>query len=77
MNKEEIKKQIEEKFQECREQGALFSKALYELRKIEFPVDQEKEEEVKTAMEIGREIDARTAFLLRSLLVQHGNVLFL
>ena len=70
-------KKIEEQFQECRKQGALFSKALFDLRNIEFPVDQEKEEEVKNAMELGREIDVRTAFLLRSLLVQHGNVLFL
>lgn len=77
MNKEEAMKTIEEQFQECRKQGALFSKALYDFRNINFPVDQENEEEVKNAMELGREIDVRTAFLLRSLLVQHGNVLFL
>lgn len=77
MNKDDVMKEIEEKFQECRKQGALFSKALFDLRNVEFPVDQEKEEEVKNAMELGREIDVRTAFLLRSLLVQHGNVLFL
>ncbi len=77
MNKEEIKKQIEDKFQECREQGALFSKALFELRNINFPVDEENEEEVKMAVDLGKEIDVRTAFLLRSLLIQHGNVLFI
>ena len=77
MNKEEIKKQIEEKFQECREQGAQFSKVLYELRNINFPVDQDNEEEVKMAVDLGKEIDVRAAFLLRSLLIQHGNVLFI
>lgn len=77
MNKEEIKKQIEDKFRECREQGALFSKALFELRNFNFPVDEEKEEEVKMAVDLGKEIDVRIAFLLRSLLIQHGNVLFI
>lgn len=77
MNKEEIMKEIEEKFQNCREQGALFSKALFDLRNIQFPVDEDNEEETKDAMELGRQIDLRVAFLLRSLLVQHGNVLFL
>lgn len=77
MNKEEIMKEIEEKFQNCREQGALFSKALFNLRNIQFPVDEDNEEETKDAMELGRQIDLRVAFLLRSLLVQHGNVLFL
>ena len=77
MNKEEIMKEVEEKFQNCREQGALFSKALFDLRNIQFPVDEDNEEETKDAMELGRQIDLRVAFLLRSLLVQHGNVLFL
>ena len=77
MNKEEIMKKIEDQFQECRKQGALFSKALFDLRNIEFPVDQENEEEVKNAIELGREIDIKTAYILRSLLIQHGNVLFL
>lgn len=39
MNKEEAMKTIEEQFQECRKQGALFSKALYDFRNINFPVD--------------------------------------
>lgn len=72
-----IRATIEERHKEATEAGMAFSKALYNLRNIEFPVDQEKEEEIKQAVELGRDIDRRLAFLLRALLVQHGNVLFL
>jgi hypothetical protein len=74
---EEIKKQIEEAYKKAGEAGNEFSKCLMELRSIDYQVDPDNEEEVKEAFALGRDIDLRTAFLLRALLVQHGNVLFL
>lgn len=72
-----IKATIEERHKEAMEAGMAFSKALYNLRNIEFPVADDNQEEIKLAMELGRDIDRRTAFLIRALLLQHGNVLFL
>ena len=77
MDIKEVRKQIEEAYKKAGEAGNEFAKALMELRNISFPVDSENEEEVKNAMTLGGEIDMRTAYLLRALLVQHGNVLFL
>ena len=77
MEIETIRKDIEDKYKACAEAGAQFNKALYELRGINFSVNQEDKDEVKKAMELGRDIDMRTAYLLKTLLVQHGNVLFL
>ena len=74
---DEIKKQIEDAYRKAGEAGNEFSKALMELRNIDYSVDPDNEEEVKQAFAFGRDIDMRTAFLLRALLVQHGNVLFL
>lgn len=72
-----IKATIEERHKEAAEAGLAFSKALNNLRNIEFRVEEDNEEEIKQAMELGRDIDRRTSFLLRALLVQYGNVLFL
>ena len=74
---DEVKKKIEELYKKAGEAGNEFSKCLMELRSIDYPVDPDNEEEVKQALMLGRDIDMRTAFLLRALLVQHGNVLFL
>jgi len=74
---DEIKKQIEEVYKKAGEAGNEFSKCLMDLRSIDYPVDPDNEEEVKLALALGRDIDMRVAFLLRALLVQHGNVLFL
>ena len=74
---DEIKKQIEEVYKKAGEAGNEFSKCLMELRSIDYPVNPEDEEEVKQAVYLGRDIDLRCAYLLRALLVQHGNVLFL
>lgn len=77
MNTENIRKEIESKFKECGEAGANFSKLLHDLRTIKVDFNVEDPDETKQAIELGREIDMRTAHLLRLLLVQHGNVLFL
>ena len=77
MDVNEVKAQIEEAYKNAGEKGNEFAKALMELRSITIPVDSENEEEVKNAMILGRDIDMRVAYLLRALMVQHGNVLFL
>ena len=77
MDVNEVKAQIEEAYKNAGEKGNEFAKALMELRSITIPVDSENEEEVKNAMILGRDIDMRAAYLLRALMVKHGNVLFL
>lgn len=72
-----IKATIEERHKEAAEAGMAFSKALYNLRNIEFPIDETNQEEVKQAMELGRDIDRRLSFLIRALLIHHGNALFI
>lgn len=77
MDYNEIKEKIEDLYRTAGEAGNEFSKALMALRSFNYEFDKENPEEVKKAMELGRDIDMRTNYLLRGLLVQHGNVLFL
>lgn len=77
INTKEATAQIEAAFKKAGEAGNEFAKALMELRNINFEVDEDSEEDLKNAFTLGRDIDMRTAYLLRNLLVQHGNVLFL
>lgn len=77
MEIEKIRQEIKDKYQRAAEAEQEFSKALFELRNIDFPVDEENQDEVNKTKEIGREIDVRTCYLLKTLLIQHGNVLFL
>ena len=72
------KNEIEEKWKPCAEACNDLLKALNEFRSISFDdYDKDNSEEVKSCMALGRDIDNRTIYILRSLLVQHGNVLFL
>lgn len=72
------KNEIEEKWKPCAEACNQLQKALNEFRSISFDdYDKDNKEEVQQCMALGREIDNRTIYILRSLLVQHGNVLFL
>lgn len=72
------KQEIEEKWKPCAEACNELNKALNDLRSISFDgYDKDNNEEMKSCMALGRDIDNRTVFILRSLLVQHGNVLFL
>ena len=76
-NIEEVKKTIEERYADLASKATELNKALMAMRTIEIDIDDENQEEVKAAMALGQDIDHRVAFVLRSLLVQHGNVLFL
>ena len=79
MDLSKIREEIEEKYKACTEAMTEFNKALCDLRNIspEEAIDKDNQDDIKHAMELGRDINMRAAFLLRSLLLQHGNVLFL
>lgn len=72
------KKEIEEKWAPCVEACSQLQKALSALRSISLDdINKDNAEELQSAMALGRDIDNRTNYILRSILVQHGNVLFL
>lgn len=72
------KTEIEEKWVPCAEACNSLMKALEEFRAISLDeCDKNNTEELQSCMTLGRDIDARTNFVLRSLLIRHGNVLFL
>lgn len=77
MTIDEAKKEIEDKFQEAAEKAQEFNKALHEFRSIKCDFDSENQDELQQAMKLGHDLDSRTSYLLRMLLIQHGNVLFL
>ena len=75
---EDKKQEIEAAFQRAAESARAFNEDLMALRSVEFPKIEELTTEERNELgKIGRDLDMRTAFLLRSLLVQHGNVLWL
>ena len=74
---DEQKKQLEELFKSSAEKAQEFSNSLMAMR-MAFTANPEElkdEEKQKEFMKLSSEIDARISFLLRSLLVQHGQVL--
>ena len=76
---DEQKKQLEELFKSSAEKAQEFSNSLMAMR-MAFAANPEElkdEEKQKEFMRLNSEIDARISFLLRSLLVQHGQVLWL
>ena len=76
---DEQKKQLEELFKSSAEKAQEFSNSLTAMR-MAFTANPEElkdEETQKEFMRLSSEIDARISFLLRSLLVQHGQVLWL
>lgn len=77
MNFDEKKKEIEEAYVKVAETATEFNKALTALRSIEINTEGMEQEDLNKAMQLGRDIDMRVNFVLRTLLVQHGNVLFL
>lgn len=77
LNLEEKRKEIEEAYAEVSKTAKAFNDALIKMRTIELDFNKEDKEELEQAMGLGHDIDVRTAFVLRSLLVQHGNVLFI
>ena len=79
MNLIEEKKQIiETSFLNAVEKAKEFNDSLMEMRNIELPnLNELNDDEKKIIIQMGRDLDMRVAFILRSLLSQHGNVLFL
>lgn len=76
INLEEKEKEIETCYKEACDKALELNQALIKLRNIKLPKFQ-SEEEMKKTFELAQSLNARTAYLLRSLLVQHGNVLFI
>lgn len=78
INLDDKKREIEEAFQRVAESARAFNNELMAMRSIELPtLDGVSEEDRNELMKMGRDLDMRTAFILRSLLVQHGNVLWM
>lgn len=74
----EKKQVIEDAFLEVADLARAFNEGLMKMRSIELPeLEGLDAEERKTVIQMGRDLDMRTAFILRSILTQHGNVLFL
>lgn len=74
----EKKKEIEELFMKAIEDARTFNESLMALRSVQLPdIEGLSNEDRTEIIKIGRDLDMKTAFILRSLLVQHGNVLFL
>ena len=75
---DEKKQEIEELFKKAIEDARTFNESLMALRSVQLPDIEGLSNEARTEIiKIGRDLDMRTAFILRSLLTQHGNVLFL
>lgn len=75
---EDKKKEIEEAFLKVVESARAFNESLMAMRNIELPeLEGLSNEDRNEVIKMGRDLDMRTSFILRSLLTQHGNVLFL
>ena len=71
--------EINDKYKEVAEKAKAFNDALKTFRAIELPeitLTTETEEHDKI-IALGNEINGRTIYVLRALLVQHGNLLFM
>lgn len=76
MDIEAKKQEIETFYKEACEKAVELNQALIKMRDVELPTFNNNDE-MKAVMELANEMNGRTAYLLRSLLVQHGNVLFI
>ena len=76
MDIEEKKQEIETFYKEACEKAVELNQALIKMRDVELPTFTNNDE-MKAVMELANEVNGRTAYILRSLLVQHGNVLFI
>ena len=77
-NFDEKKLEIDEAFKKVAESARAFNADLMAMRSIELPdIEGLNNEDRNELMKIGRDLDMRTAFILRSLLAQHGNVLWM
>lgn len=72
------KQEIETAFQKAVESARQFNEDLMAMRSVQFPkLEELSNEDRNELIKMGRDLDMRSAFLLRSLLVQHGNVLWI
>ena len=75
---EQKKKDIDEAFKKAVESARVFNEDLMLMRSIELPgIEDLNNDDRNEIIKIGRDLDMRTAFILRSLLAQHGNVLWM
>lgn len=75
---EQKKKDIDEAFKKAVESARIFNEDLMLMRSIELPeIEDLNNDDRNEVIKIGRDLDMRTAFILRSLLAQHGNVLWM
>ena len=71
------KQEIEANFKAAVEAEIALNQALIKLRTdIEWP-ENPSQEDIDNIMKLDREMNGRAAYILRALLVQHGNLLFL
>lgn len=77
MNLDEMKKQLDSDFKDASEKIGELIRAIDKMRSQEVDLSELDTEQRNAALALGRDIDARTSYLLRSLLVRYGNVLFL
>lgn len=78
INLDEKKIEIDEAFKKAVESARVFNADLMAMRSIELPgIEGLDNDDRNELMKMGRDLDMRTAFILRSLLVEHGNVLWL
>ena len=77
-NFDEKKLEIDEAFKKVAESARAFNEDLMAMRNIEFPSIEGLDNDARNELiKMGRDLDMRTAFILRSILVQHGNVLWM
>lgn len=71
--------EIEENFVDAAEKAKAFNEALKKLRDVELPeiTLTTETEDRNNIIQLGNEINGRSAYLLRGLLIQHGNLLFM
>lgn len=77
-NFDEKKLEIDKAFKKVAESARVFNEDLMAMRNIEFPSLEGLDNDARNELiKMGRDLDMRTAFILRSILVQHGNVLWM
>lgn len=78
MDFENKKQEIETAFEAAADSARDFNEKLMAMRNIQLPnIEELSPEDRNKLIQMGRDLDMRSAFLLRSLLVSHGNVLFI
>jgi hypothetical protein len=77
MDFEAMKKEIEDNFKEASDATGALIRAMEKMRALEVDFSELDTEQRNVALGLGKDIDMRTAYLLRSLLVRYGNVLYI